>query len=175
MPSFSALPLAFLCCLPRSTFACLPIPADAAVRQRFACVAVDELQLLRVREVEALLGVSVHIPAVPALPPLQQPRGNEGGGAAGWLHVLVCREHEEVAGEVGAALAVRHREAVEEAVRELLARLRAVMQQLTRGRAQAERKQLRMEQMRWRRASFLSDVISMQKDTGGELSACGGE
>ena len=130
VPSFSALPLAFLCCLPRSTFACLPIPADAAVRQRFACVAVDELQLLRVREVEALLGVSVHIPAVPALRLLQQPRGNEGGGAAGWLHVLVCREHEEVAGEVGAALAVRHREAVEEAVRELLARLRAVMRQM---------------------------------------------
>ena len=117
VPDLTPAPMAYLRCLPSTTFACFSIAAVPAVREQFALEAMAGA--MRVSVVEATFGVSVFVPRIPSTAAAaQQP----------WLSVTVWKDHS--GGDTDSEGAARCQQQVENALHALVARHDAMVSAL---------------------------------------------
>ena len=129
VPDLTLLPVAYLRCLPSTTFACFSIAAVPAVREQFALEMMAGA--MRVSAIEDTFGVAVFVPRVPSGPSNTAAAAAAGAAAAAqqpWLSVTVWKDHTGGGGD--SEDVARCRLQVEDALRALMARHDAMVSAL---------------------------------------------
>ena len=129
VPDLTPLPVAYLRCLPSTTFACFSIAAVPAVREQFALEVMAGA--MRVSAIEDTFGVAVFVPRVPSGPSNTAAAAAAGAAAAAqqpWLSVTVWKDHTGGGGD--SEDVARCRLQVEDALRALMARHDAMVSAL---------------------------------------------